>query len=431
MLSLAVGDVAALKQLSTNPGSGINQKSIVPYKEYFKDGFAAVDCVQDYMLLHGDKHGDGKFAYKTGASANVSIIHYTEVVPKVDQKATTPSVCFEFCRTVPDMGFFGLTNGRDCYCSSFFKQMAGDSSECDAPCDGDNSKICGGKTKSSIFSMHACNDAKGNLEKAAKEAGEGVKELEKLAESVEESFTYMEATANTAKDQFGKVGDSEQSGLSMKAIGSGNKHFKTAKDAAEHASTMGKMVGDAGSFAGTPVEMEKLTKSLQTGAAKMASMIKDLSARKQQIEPVVDDPKAIALYYPIMYFVDKKYKDTPTTCGGDLATEPAVATYDGCAAACENAVNEGCAGFQFVAGDNDKGLCYLMKKFDSAIYYNGCEPLKSFVQTSNFMAKKGGEAATNCMVKFSDFNGLDLTPDKSGKNKMSLKSAKKWERCWK
>merc|ERR1719265_1486871 len=116
-------------------------------------------CYKDNMYENGDKFGNGKYVYEIGASHNVSIVHYTEVVPREDQKAMTHEVCFEFCRTVPEMLFFGITQGRDCYCAPFVQQMAGDSSSCDAVCEGDSSTMCGGMKKSSIFSMHKCADA--------------------------------------------------------------------------------------------------------------------------------------------------------------------------------------------------------------------------------------------------------------------------------
>ena len=37
--------------------------------------------------------------------------------PKVSM---TPKACFNFCRTVPGMLFFGLIYGRDCYCTPYF-----------------------------------------------------------------------------------------------------------------------------------------------------------------------------------------------------------------------------------------------------------------------------------------------------------------------
>merc|ERR1719258_479916 len=101
---------------------------------------------------------------------------YTETNLAMESSATswamTQTVCFAFCRTISGMKYFGLTHGRDCYCAPYFKQIAGDSSECDAVCEGDNTMMCGGMSKSSIFEMHACNDAAGNLKAASTAAGE-------------------------------------------------------------------------------------------------------------------------------------------------------------------------------------------------------------------------------------------------------------------
>merc|ERR1719230_2399526 len=81
-------------------------------------------------------------------------------------------VCFEFCRTVPDMMSFGLIHGRDCYCAPYYKMMAGDSSQCDAVCEGKSTTMCGGMTKSSIFTMHMCADTAEDLKGAADKAVE-------------------------------------------------------------------------------------------------------------------------------------------------------------------------------------------------------------------------------------------------------------------
>ena len=94
-----------------------------------------------------------KFDYKMGDISNVSIVDYENHVAKEDREPMTPSVCFEFCRTVPEMLFFGLNMGRDCYCTPYFKPVAGDSSNCDAVCEGDPTLMCGGDMKSSVFSI--------------------------------------------------------------------------------------------------------------------------------------------------------------------------------------------------------------------------------------------------------------------------------------
>merc|ERR1719194_94505 len=75
----------------------------------------------------------------------------------------TPTVCFEFCRTVPNMGFFGIVNGRGCYCTPYFTPMESDSSQCDAVCEGDKTQMCGGKSKSWLFAMHMCDSTADDL----------------------------------------------------------------------------------------------------------------------------------------------------------------------------------------------------------------------------------------------------------------------------
>jgi len=143
------------------PGAGINK--FKPFEVVLKDGFSQVACVKDQLFFHGDKFGDSRHDYTLGSRANVSIVHYAAHVPKEDRKAMTQKVCFEFCRTVPNMQFFGLLNGRECYCAPYYTMMAGDSSNCDATCEGDTTLMCGGKTKSSIFSMHMCASTEADL----------------------------------------------------------------------------------------------------------------------------------------------------------------------------------------------------------------------------------------------------------------------------
>merc|ERR1719218_276188 len=128
-------DAPAFLQHDNVPGAGIDK--FKPFKTVLKDGFLEVDCVKDYMYYRGDKFGDNKHDYKLGPVSNVSIVHYDAHVAKEDQQEMTQKVCFEFCRTVPNMGFFGIVNGRGCYCTPYFQPMASDSTQCDAVCEGE------------------------------------------------------------------------------------------------------------------------------------------------------------------------------------------------------------------------------------------------------------------------------------------------------
>lgn len=134
------------------PGVGIHPVEW-GHKKYM-NSFARMECVKDYMFYYGDKYGNNYDQYKLEPVSNVSIAHYTYYVPKLDRELMTPTVCFEFCRTIKGMQFFALKNGRDCYCEPFHEPMESDSSNCDAVCDGDNSLTCGGVSKSEVYSMH-------------------------------------------------------------------------------------------------------------------------------------------------------------------------------------------------------------------------------------------------------------------------------------
>merc|ERR1719454_2406148 len=173
-LRLAPG-AASLLQDENVPGAGID--AFEPFQTVLKDGFLLVNCVKDYMYDHGDKFGDNKHDYKLGPVSNVSIVHYEDHVAKEDQVDMTQKVCFEFCRTVPNMGFFGIVNGRGCYCTPYFTPMESDSTQCDANCDGDNTLMCGGKSKSSIFSMHMCDSTEDDLMARADSADQLAVEL--------------------------------------------------------------------------------------------------------------------------------------------------------------------------------------------------------------------------------------------------------------
>jgi hypothetical protein len=82
---------------------------------------------------------------------------YREHVQKMDRVPMTPEVCFDFCNNVSGAQFFGLRGGNDCYCTPFFHDISkGGLGECDAPCEGDDSRTCGGANMEDVYSMHDC-----------------------------------------------------------------------------------------------------------------------------------------------------------------------------------------------------------------------------------------------------------------------------------
>lgn len=139
-----------------------------PFVTALKDGFFEVGCYMDSMTVFGDKYGNEKDKYNS--LSDNSIVRYEEIILKDEQKPITPTLCFEFCRTLPDMVYFGINNGRHCYCTPFFKPQPADESSCDVMCAGDSTAFCGNKEKSTIFEMHLCDDTRGNLQQAMEDS---------------------------------------------------------------------------------------------------------------------------------------------------------------------------------------------------------------------------------------------------------------------
>jgi len=416
----------------TQPGAGMNPAAIKPFDKSHSDGFAFTSCVKDSMHLYGDKFGDGKFDYKLGDVSNVSIVNYAAHIAKEDRKAMTQPVCFAFCRTIPHMKFFGLTHGRDCYCAPYFKQIAGDSSECDAVCEGNPTTMCGGMSKSSIFEMHACNDAAANLQEASTVAAAVRVELKDVADAVATASSDMQSAADTLQPAFGKVGDV--------AAGASLQSAKEFAGTLEHAAEKGQALvteieGLEAKGATDDQSSEAVTAALQGAASRATTQNETLAALNAKAAPKSEDNGASKLYYPIMYFVDKNFTDAPSTCGGSAAADPIVGTHDACAQACEAAVGK-CVGFGYFASGS---LCFLFSEFKSVTYYTGCleasPPKKGnkFLQSVASQPKDKAPLAaadTKCVAKFANFEGTNLTPDPSGKCKGCLKEAKKAARCF-
>merc|ERR1719191_2485507 len=85
--------------------------------------------------------------------------------------------------------------------------MAGDSSECDLPCEGDPSMMCGGKTKSSIFSMHFCDSTGEDLGKAKDKAKDMAGDMKPKVKKANDIAETMTESGNKNQKTFGKVGD--------------------------------------------------------------------------------------------------------------------------------------------------------------------------------------------------------------------------------
>merc|ERR1719198_883036 len=111
---------------------------------------------------------------------------------------------------------------------------------------------------------------------------------------------------------------------------------------------------------------------METIESTLAEAVVSLKALEEVIATAQPGPVsegAAKQYYPLMYFVEKKYEDVPQTCSGEPVDKPIGGlSMDGCASACDAEVHT-CAGFAyFDTGDDEDTLCFLFSNFKSATY---------------------------------------------------------------
>jgi len=81
---------------------------------------------------------------------------YEDAVAKEDREPMTPELCFRFCKDVIGVMFFGLIGGDRCYCTPFFdkREHVGGQGDCDMPCTGAPTQVCGGMEKTAMYGVH-------------------------------------------------------------------------------------------------------------------------------------------------------------------------------------------------------------------------------------------------------------------------------------
>lgn len=473
-MSLAAAKVSVGAE---SPGSGMEPDSIRPYKKVLKDSFFPVECVADFMFKHGDNFGDNKDQYLVGGLTNTSIVHYAAHIAKEDREEMTHQVCFHFCRTVPDMTYFGIKNGRDCYCTPFYKPMSDDSSVCDAVCDGEPTSFCGGKSKSSMFGMHSCDNTAEQLATIEGKVSELDATMVDLNGTVSETAEGMQKAAEAWQAMLGQAGDPGASDLMQTAIEFAGILERAAGGASKTLATMDSLQKSATGLKGadltvsaTMVEAEELMKNMEEAATEGAAAVEEMQRMVALAVPNITHglDNASKAYYPVMYFVDKEFESVPSTCTGTAAERPMIATMDSCARACDEDVKD-CVGFSYypvVDDDQVNGLCFLMSKFKTVKYWTNCtgddgddadvesDPLddagkvvKEIQSEENgppfgpggpggwFLQRRAATGkvdalSVKCMAKLSNFNGVSLKPDASGKCDLCLKEAAKQGRCF-
>lgn len=412
----------SLLQKDAIPGTGMDLGEITPFQTVLKDGYYQVDCVKDYMLEFGDKHGRNKYQYNQGPISNVSIVRYEDVVPKMDQEPMSHSVCFAFCRGLKNMTFFGIQNGRRCYCAPYYQEMESDSSMCDAVCEGETTLICGGKTKSTIFSMHSCAKTGQELAEAGATAGTMLETLSGLVGEVEAIAGEMQSIGETLQKIAGNAGDSDGAALCQDMKVYAGKLLEASSSAAAVEETLTGLKTEADGMTVTQAtdsvtKAEGVIEKIEMGITEGEEKSEELSALVAKAQPTNETAAASKQYYHVMYFVDKAYDNLTTTCGGDTVGNPMVGKIESCAEACDKMPHD-CVAFSFtpLPTSPSGGACFLFSKLKTATYYTGCD--------------KSAKEKTTCMVKYAEFDGMTLKPDPSGKCKACLKEAKEAARCF-
>lgn len=419
---------------SSLPGAGIGK--IVPFETVQKDGFYLSECAADYMFSHGDKFGDGKFSYELESVSNVSIVHYSEVIPEEDREKMSHTVCFNFCRTVPDMLFFGIRNGYECYCAPYYKPMADDNSVCAQACEGEQTQVCGGKTKSSIFAMHMCDTLAEDVA-AGKAKAEGLSaDLTTIGDGLTAFSSEMQTVADELQKAFGTAGDPSASDLMQSAKVFAGELEKGGTEALAMVDLIGETTSkvDGLDLATNSFDAvhaaEGVLKEMEQYSAAAEEKVEEMQALLNKVNVTEVIPEQADQYYSVMYFVDKAHTDVPSTCSGKAVGKPIYGSLDACASACDADVHS-CVGFSYFQPASPSkdyegfGLCFLLASFKTLTYYTGCGS-----SGAALLQEIGGANTTQCRAKFSKFGGTSLKPDGSGKCKACFREATDAARCF-
>jgi len=421
-----VGAVQGMKEGGTTGTVGDEEI----FLKVLKDGFFDVGCFDDAMLEFGDKYGNNADKYGSVAShANVSIVKYSELVHKEDAQPMTPRVCFEFCRTIQGMVFFGISNGDECYCEPYYKPQAGDADGCDVPCVGDPTQMCGSKKKSTIWEMHLCADTAEDIKKGVILGTEALSFFHESAAMTVLLADKMSAAGDALETVAGLSGSPESGDLGMKAKQSGGilaKAFMPGRaiyTALYHATTEAKALkGEDFTVASTASKAERAVEAIMYNDHPVvleAKKIYDLvmasypaanydaldMKEKDILHKYLKDPskKVIKDYRDASYAFSTTMEPEASTCSGDLIGLPKISLgLNGCGLACDQTLfPKVCVGFGFYQVDGTEDLCFL---FSAVANVEVFMPPAMMLQKTNITlkTKAGDPAAAQCMLKMSE-----------------------------
>lgn len=389
-----------------------------PFGPVRKDGFSRLDCLQDYTYYFGDKFGaKKKDNYRLGTQSGKSIVNYADHVPEDKREPMSEQVCFRFCRTVPDMGFFGLVNGRNCYCTPYFKAMPEDQAQdCDVTCPGDPTNICGGKIKSSMFEMHMCASTRDDLADAIEIAAKAKADLTSKIAKAAGLAGNLQRYGAELQVVFGKVGDSAATKLMQNAKEFSGKVLAATKKASKAKLQLKALLPGA-------VAQGKAEKLDISKAEDMEKALKEATAaaadEEKKLDKLIDLVAAPEATKGVMkQYVAAGAPKVPGTCGGKSLGAPIIVQAKGqCASACDDLVSS-CLGFQYFESAKKAKLCFLFSKIDAVRSYTGCKKT-GFMQVES----KPAPFASSCYAKFADFNPKSLAVTKANRCYGAAKAA--------
>merc|ERR1719421_2825527 len=120
-------------------------------------------------------------------------------------RLVTTNECFVFCKTQEGTKYFGTTDGKSCWCAKLYDGPKMSQLQCNKPCAGDTTKMCGGIQTASVYVMFDCTPPT-TAEKAA--AAEKAKQKILSSYAIFKDQTCGQAAKNTMKvdGQVTKVG---------------------------------------------------------------------------------------------------------------------------------------------------------------------------------------------------------------------------------
>jgi len=327
-----------------------------------KDGYYMVNCMNDAMHEHADNQSSqGQKRYAAG-NIGVSVIWYHETVPKVDQEPMDARKCFNFCRIQERMGFFGLIHGRECYCTPYYrKQAGGEGDDCTLPCPGNQTEMCGGKKKSSMYQMHFCDDSARDISKAKDSAGAAYDNLQHLVDKYYDCQQNLQGRSDDKQSTFSKIGATFASDYMQAAkVRSGElKRLleKCARLKEEHDELIKDPSPDFSAIAKQEY-LEGQVINLQEFANRAQEFFDDaepefLKSCVQEVKPTYHIKDE---YRGIQYYGDHRGTGYEMSiCGGDMLEKPLFLDETECGARCRDTI--GCEAFNVfgVAGATAPG----------------------------------------------------------------------------